>query len=157
MGDRVRVYFGEPTPIEPVDQHLQAPKSDRLFFISPPPSPPHGWEMRNEEPPNKDVHADDLATALAKLHAKQRDPVSPTSPVEMMTETPGREVEVRRQRSGSTTIVYDPEHHGNSPNLPAIAVEDTTDSPGDLTPMEGVEKPKLFHTARPPVELIADD
>ena len=53
MGERVRVYYGEPTPINPVDQHLAAPESQKLFFISPPPSPPHGWQMRNEEPPNK--------------------------------------------------------------------------------------------------------
>ncbi|KAF2089781.1 Calcipressin-domain-containing protein [Saccharata proteae CBS 121410] len=152
MGDRIRVYFGTHTPLNPTDQHLPLPKSDKLFFISPPPSPPHGWEMRNEDPPNKEVHAEDLASALAKLHARadipsptqsEFDP-KPTSPV------------VNRQRSGSSTIVYHPEDHGDSPDLPAIAVEDTTESPGDLSPMDGVEKKMFCHTSRPPVELMQD-
>jgi len=154
MGCRVRVYFGEPTPINPTkDQHLQAPKSDKLFFISPPPSPPHGWEMRNEGPPNKEVHAEDLAAALAKLHARaQPEPMSPADDMHLDGERkPGSQ---RRQRSGSSTYVYCPEDHGDSPDLPAIAVEDmTTESPAELSPMEGIER-KIAHTARPPVELM---
>ena len=49
--------------------------------------------------------------------------------------------------------MYHPEDHGHSPQLPAISVEDTTESPGDLSPMEGVER-KFAHTSRPPVELM---
>jgi len=154
MGCRVRVYFGKPTPITPLkDQHLQAPKSDKLFFISPPPSPPHGWEMRNEGPPNKEVHAEDLAAALAKLHARAH--AEPISPVDDMQLDGDRKAGAqRRQRSGSSTYVYCPEDHGDSPDLPAIAVEDmTTESPAELSPMEGIEG-KFVHTARPPVELM---
>lgn len=109
-----------------------------------------GWEMRDEEPPNKDVHADDLAAALSKLHARPApdealtQDVGPTSPAG---------TRVNRQRSGTGTVVYDPQDHGHSPDLPAIAVEDTSDSPGDMSPMEGVEK-KFVHTSRPPVELM---
>lgn len=148
LGNRVRVYFGAATKIETGDQHLQAPKSDKLFFISPPPSPPMGWEMRDEEPPNKEVHAEDLAAALSKLHARPgpddalNDEARPTSAPR-----------VGRQRSGTGTIVYDPQDFGDSPLLPAIAVEDTSASPEDMSPMEGVEK-KFVHTARPPVELM---
>ncbi|EOD45075.1 Calcipressin [Neofusicoccum parvum] len=155
MGDRVRVYFGTHTPLNPTDQHLPLPKSDKLFFISPPPSPPHGWEVRNEEPPNKEVHAEDLAAALAKLHA--RPDALPQSPVdsEMDGKSPISPIDVsKRQRSGSATIVYHPEDHGDSPDLPAIAVEDTTASPGEMTPMEDVQRPILAHTSRPPVELM---
>ncbi|KAF2100094.1 calcineurin binding protein-like protein [Rhizodiscina lignyota] len=150
MGCRIRVYFGVPTPLEPTDQHLQAPKSDKLFFISPPPSPPAGWEMRNEGPPNKDVHAEDLSHALSRLTARRapdEDSEMADSPADERTSSPPR------QRSGSTTIVYHPQHHGHSPDLPAISVEDTTISPGDLTPME-VDKKPFLHTARPPVELM---
>ncbi|KAJ9619284.1 hypothetical protein H2203_008613 [Taxawa tesnikishii (nom. ined.)] len=82
LGNRVRVYFGEPTRLDTGDQHLAAPQSQKLFFISPPPSPPHGWEMRNEEPPNKDVHADDLAAALSKLHARPAPDEALRSPTE---------------------------------------------------------------------------
>lgn len=147
LGYRVRVYFGAETKIDVGDQHLQAPKSDKMFFISPPPSPPMGWEMRNEEPPNKEVHADDLATALAQLQARP----APDAALKQDQDDPVRKI--IRTRSGSTTIVYQPEDHGHSPDLPAIAVEDTTATPGDMSPMEDVEK-KFIHTSRPPIELM---
>ncbi|KAF2190788.1 Calcipressin-domain-containing protein [Zopfia rhizophila CBS 207.26] len=155
MGCRVRVYFGLSTPLNPSDQHLPLPKSDKLFFISPPPSPPMGWEMHNEDAPNKIVHAEDLAAALARLHADHTEYPSPTdlSPI------------VQRRRTGSSTVVYHPDDHGDNPNLPAIAVEDTTESPTAMTPtdmMEGIEGPiaqhkaqgKVVSTARPPVEFM---
>lgn len=104
--------------------------------------------MRNEEPPNKEVHADDLVVALAKLHARPAadqalyDDVEGRTPV---SATSGG-------RSRSSTLVFDPQEHGNSPDLPAIAVEDTTDSPMPLSPVDG--KKEFIHTARPPVELM---
>jgi hypothetical protein len=158
MGYRVRVYFGMNTPLNPSDQHLPLPKSDRLFFISPPPSPPMGWEMKEEDAPNKIVHPEDLAAALARLHAHPQNEA--LSPVESDPSPIGR------RRTGSTTIVYHPEDHGDSPNLPAIAVEDTTETPGILTPtdaMEGIEGPiqsqkaqgKTLSTARPPIEFMS--
>lgn len=160
MGCRVRAYFGLNTPLNPSDQHLPLPKSDKLFFISPPPSPPMGWEMRNEDAPNQIVHAEDLAEALAKLHADHRE--YPSLADEM---NPELNPLVRRRRTGSSTIVYHPEDHGDSPDLPAIAVEDTTESPTIMTPtdaMEGIEGPiqiqkaqgKFVSTSRPPVELM---
>lgn len=147
MGNPCRIYFGTNTPIEHRDAHLALPDAGKLFFISPPPSPPHGWEMKMEDAPNKQVHAEDLAEALAKLHARPRaradsDVVSPAS-----DEEGGH-----RKRSGSSTMIYDPAEHGGSPALPAIAVEDFTDEPESLT----IEKPILAHTARPPVELMHD-
>ncbi|KAF2741058.1 Calcipressin-domain-containing protein [Polyplosphaeria fusca] len=159
MGCRIRVYFGLNTPLNPTDQHLPLPKSDKLFFISPPPSPPMGWEMHNEDAPNKIVHAEDLAAALARLHADHTDAPSPTSD---SIETSHL---MQRRRTGSSTFVYHPEDHGDSPNLPAISVEDTTESPIALTPsdrMEGIEGPiaqqkaqgVTTSTARPPVELM---
>jgi hypothetical protein len=150
LGNRVRVYFGQNTRVDIGDQHLQAPKSQKLFFISPPPSPPMGWEMRNEDPPNKEVHAEDLAAALANLHTR---PSANEALHEDNNEASMSRV-ANRQRSRSSTLVYHPSDHGDSPNLPAIAVEDTSESPGDLSPVEGVET-KFPHTARPPVELMA--
>jgi hypothetical protein len=145
MGERVKVYFGQPTPLETKDEHLPLPDAGKLFFISPPPSPPHGWEMKLEDAPNKQVHAEDLAEALAKLHAKPRTdlPASPTSE---------GEGGVGRQRSGSSTTIYNPSEHGHSPNLPAISVEDMTGE-SEISPIE-TEKPILAHTSRPPVELM---
>ncbi|KAF9737884.1 hypothetical protein PMIN06_004276 [Paraphaeosphaeria minitans] len=156
MGCRVRVYFGVNTPLNPSDQHLPLPKSDKLFFISPPPSPPMGWEMRNEDAPNQIVHAEDLADALANLHADHREPPSPTDD--------DLSPRVKRRRTGSSAIIYHPEDHGDSPHLPAIAVEDTTASPTIMTPdeMDDIEGPisvqkasgKFVSTSRPPVELM---
>lgn len=151
FGHRVRVYFGEPTPTELLsekDRHLQAPRASKQFFISPPPSPPHGWESKEEDPPNKEVHAEDLAIALDKL-SRRTDNMSPVdaSPI---SPTKG----AARNRSSSTTILYQPEQHGNSPGLPAIAVEDLTGSPDDWDEEEELLQKPLVHTSRPPVELM---
>lgn len=120
-----------------------------------------GWEVQNEEAPNKIVHAEDLASALAKLHAHHID-----DPTYAMDEGMPPSPITRRRRTGSSTIVYDPQDHGDSPNLPAIAVEDTTETPMQLSPnddaMEGIEGPisqqkaqgKTLSTARPPIELM---
>lgn len=151
MGERVKVYFGQPTSIETKDEHLPLPDAGKLFFISPPPSPPHGWEMKLEDAPNKQVHAEDLAEALAKLHARPNTdlPASPISPAD------GEEGKTWRQRSGSSTTIYNPTEHGHSPNLPAISVVDLTmaGEGEEISPIE-VEKPIFAHTSRPPVELM---
>lgn len=145
MGERVKVYFGQPTPIETKDEHLTLPDAGKLFFISPPPSPPHGWQMKLEDAPNKQVHAEDLAEALAKLHHRPVYTDFPSSPI---SDSEGE----GRKRSGSSTMIYHPGDHGDSPALPAIAVEDFTDEPSPVEP----ERTILAHTARPPVELMND-
>ena len=70
----MKIYFGASTPLigpyassDTPDAHLQAPSLGKLMFISPPPSPPCGWEVREEDPPNKTTHAEDLIAALAGL------------------------------------------------------------------------------------------
>ncbi len=40
-----------------------------------------GWEVREEEPPNKDVVASDLAEALVKLSGKMHSADADTSPI----------------------------------------------------------------------------
>ena len=153
LGHRIRVYFGQETKLTlPEDQHLKAPSTGKLFFISPPPSPPHGWESREEEPPNKEVHADDLTTALHKLNARADNQHNEYASVDSTS----ARAEANRQRSDSRTIVYHPVEQGHSPDLPAIAVEDMSESPSPVTPtfeMDAAPKP-LLHTARPPVELM---
>jgi hypothetical protein len=146
MGERVKVYFGSATSIETKDEHLNLPDAGKLFFISPPPSPPHGWEMKLEDAPNKLVHAEDLAEALAKLHHKPRTDL-PASPM-----SDGEDAANGRARSGSSTTIYNPREHGGSPGLPAIEVHDLTGE-NEFSPIE-FEKPILAHTSRPPVELM---
>jgi len=142
----VRIYFANHTNLSPTAKHLAAPKLDKQFFISPPPSPPHDWESRLEEAPNKTVHAEDLAAALSKLHA------SAPTPVDTIMEDASSSA-AGRMRSQSVTVVYHPDQHGSNPNLPAINVEDTefVESPSNEGAMD---VPHGFHTARPPVELM---
>ncbi|GAO16519.1 uncharacterized protein UV8b_06151 [Ustilaginoidea virens] len=151
IGDRCRVYFGQPTSTEAKNEHLTLPDAGKLFFISPPPSPPHGWEVRLEDAPNKLVHAEDLAEALARLHTnKAQGPDSPVSPVD-------GSIPAGRTRSSSSTLIYRPEEHGSSPDLPAVFVEDMTGEPDEMSPVESTSsRPIMAHTSRPPVELMHD-
>jgi len=155
MGERCLVYFGRPTSLDEADMHLALPDAGKLFFISPPPSPPHDWEMRLEGAPNKQVHAEDLADALAKLHQAHRaQEASPVSPVDKDDGAPGPG-QFRGTRSRSSTLIYQPGDHGSSPDLPAIAVEDTTED--DDIDESTEERPIMAHTSRPPVELMEVD
>lgn len=155
MGDRARVYFGEHTPVEPIDQHLHAPESKKLFFISPPPSPPHGWEIKNESPPNATIVAEDLAHALAKLNCNTR-PYQDTNAKETGLSgdatSPGG---FRRPRSASSVVLFEPEQQEDGTSMPGISVDDYTDSGEEMSPVSPVD-PTNFHTSRPPIELIND-
>jgi len=162
LGERCAVYFGRPTPLDaPADVHLALPDAGKLFFISPPPSPPHDWEARLEGAPNKQVHAADLADALARLHkshgpAAASPAASPVSPAVDDPNAPPGPGHMRKTRSRSSTLIYQPSDHGSSPGLPAIAVEDTTEDDDDEEP-EAEGRPLMAHTARPPVELMEVD
>ncbi|QGI75486.1 hypothetical protein CEK25_000392 [Fusarium fujikuroi] len=103
--------------------------------------------MRLEDAPNKLVHAEDLADALAKLHHRpgpmDEDQDSPVTPPD--SALPGR------TRSRSSTLIYKPEDAAST--MPAVIVDDMTDEPEEVSPVEQ-SKPILAHTARPPVELM---
>lgn len=168
-----KCYFGEPTPIGDTMKFLERPDAGRLFFISPPPSPPVGWESKAEDPPNKQVHADDLAAKLSNLTGKMV-----SEPAEMEEQVTAEELKAikasptatsphRRawgsmasitdidspikMRSRSSTLIYDPKEHGESPGLPAVVVETEDDSEVEL---DDEAKSPMAHTMRPPVELI---
>lgn len=167
-----KCYFGEPTPIDNEKKYLERPDAGKLFFISPPPSPPVGWESRMEDPPNKEVHADDLAAKLSKLTGKLENPESPiegqvqvtaeelaklkTSPhrralsaVSLDDYSPSQGTP--KMRSRSSTLIYDPKLHGESPNLPAVTLE--TEDGSDVE-LDTESKSPMAHTSRPPVELM---
>ncbi|PGH23529.1 hypothetical protein AJ80_02483 [Polytolypa hystricis UAMH7299] len=179
---RPKVYFGEHTPFEDEEGRkkklLEAPQIQKLFFISPPPSPPHGWMLRQEDPPNKEVHASDLAEALERLDTlgeafgaqfdQSADPDTPVSMSDVQMHGTNKDnlrthtwpVSASRERSGSATIIYHPEAHGSNSDLPAVMVEDTSISADDLSPemdispIEQAPRRIIAHTTRPPVELI---
>lgn len=75
----LRVYRGDPIPVslpspgaDGDSNHLKPPPLEKNFLISPPGSPPVGWEPIKEEPPNAAPLADDLIAALKKLQVKER-------------------------------------------------------------------------------------
>lgn len=151
MGHRMRIYFGTHTPVNPpTDQHLQAPESQKLFFISPPPSPPVGWESRNEEPPNTVIMPEDLASALSKLTWNTAE-ASIASPVEGKEESVSQLI--RRQRSGSSTVLFEPTNQGGM-TVPGVTVDDFSDDES-TSPITNSAN-GITHTARPPVETIHD-
>ncbi|KAH9170817.1 Calcipressin [Lactarius sanguifluus] len=64
----LRVFRADPTPkTPPGGAHLRPPAIEKNFLISPPGSPPVGWEQVVEEPPNSTPLAEDLIAALRKL------------------------------------------------------------------------------------------
>lgn len=61
----INCYFAQPvTPIDVEDRHLQPPALTKQFLISPPASPPVGWEPREEGEP---LVNHDLLAAIANL------------------------------------------------------------------------------------------
>ena len=162
--DAVRIYFGEHTPVAGVDaaedQSLHPPSLGKLLFISPPPSPPCGWEIREEDPPNKDVHAEDLQRALAGLNGVDAacEPQTPISDEEREElERQGGWGKRRGRKGTGGTVVYHPRVHGDREDLPAVTVEDTTEEGDEEGVESGEGAPKvLTKTARPPVELMGD-
>ncbi|KAK0525586.1 hypothetical protein OC834_005110 [Tilletia horrida] len=68
-GSSMRVYFGPPSYVLASDAEdaLAVPSTDKNFLISPPGSPPVGWEPIREDPPNRDTLAWDLIKALGEL------------------------------------------------------------------------------------------
>ena len=170
-----KCYFGEPTPIGDEKKYLDRPDAGRLFFISPPPSPPVGWEAKHEDPPNKQVHAEDLVSKLEKLSSKMTSPTADeSSEDESKTQYTAEALQKlkatrtqalsgisadnsptglspKKHRSRSSTLIYDPKVHGDSPALPAVMLETEDDSEVEL---EAPAKKIIAHTSRPPVELI---
>ena len=73
----LRVFRADPNPLIrreerswiPQTNYLRPPAIEKNFLISPPGSPPIGWEAVKEDPPNATPLAEDLIHALRKLQA----------------------------------------------------------------------------------------
>jgi Calcipressin len=75
----LRVYFADRSPIRfdasaPDVNYLKVPELEKNFLISPPGSPPVGWEPVREDPPNPTPLADDIMAALRHLQLMQKSP-----------------------------------------------------------------------------------
>jgi len=74
----MRVYRSDPNPIltpssfSSSSHLLHPPPIEKNFLISPPGSPPVGWEPIREDPPNAAPLADDLIAALRKLQMREK-------------------------------------------------------------------------------------
>ena len=71
------MYRAEPTPLDQLTNPdlLRPPQLEKNFLISPPGSPPVGWEQVREDPPNSTPLADDLIAALRRLQVEQDGPI----------------------------------------------------------------------------------
>jgi len=119
-----------------------------------------GWESRDEEPPNKEVHAEDLASALARVNEGNAKRWENEGESVRKASVVGHRASGSGMRSRSSTIVFDPADHGaGAVGLPAIAVDDFADE-GEEDEDVDMEDAGLgggripVHTARPPVELM---
>lgn len=122
----LRVYFGENTPLHQCTEYLLPPELEKNWLISPPGSPPVGWEQVREVGPNKAVLPEDLFHALVGIQKGGQDWEDDE------LEDPGESSSSSSSLLVPTTtflITHDP----NSPNqpssdLPQIMVQDF-DSP----------------------------
>lgn len=81
FGKSIRAAFTHPTPLynECGQQYLELPSPGRLFFISPPPSPPAGWVSTMEEEPNTETFHTDLHEALLDVQNKVEGEFTPNN------------------------------------------------------------------------------
>lgn len=118
--------------------YLRPPKQDKNFLISPPGSPPIGWEPIREEPPNATPLADDLMVALKKLKLQE----------DSRHRAPGLEVLIAPEDDGVgiSVFVEDCDVGGEEP-------EDREEDwvYGQMTPAQARWKP--IPTAMPPVAM----
>jgi len=132
----LRVYNGPHTPDLLLEHpslnahtHLPVPISDKNFLISPPGSPPVGWEQIREDPPNAETLADDLMRALTSLGQVDRPDEPPQS---------SRVIEVV-QPTFEDVVILD---MGPDADVPTVRV-----SPS-LTPNESSSGISLLNTPR---------
>lgn len=151
----LRVFRGTPTPTtlqpiqpaadedDPYDNgegpviqwyspyHLRPPVPAKNFLISPPGSPPIGWEPREEDPPNASPLADDLIMALEILQQKREreERGEDTSAVEFVIgrkKRPGSPILEPRPKS-APQLEIEVEFHDNHPGEITVRVEDWCD------------------------------
>jgi len=69
------------SPCTDVDAHLHVPPAEKQFLISPPASPPVGWEQPKEDKPVVDY---DLLSAMASLSPGESHELHPSKQVTML-------------------------------------------------------------------------
>ena len=147
----LRVYRADPTPIEDDETHehnhyLRPPVNEKNFLISPPGSPPVGWEQIREDPPNDTPLANDLMTALRKLEIQ----------AENERRGPGPEVLLEPEEGvGISVCVEDCDAEYSTVQ---VTNEEEDWAYGEMAPSRTRWKPApaaMIPTAMPPVSISA--
>lgn len=121
--------------------YLRPPKHEKNFLISPPGSPPVGWEPIVEEPPNATPLADDLMAALKRLKVQE----------ENRNRAPGLEVLIAPEEDGVGISVFVEDCDvGDGDEAQEDREEDWVY--GQTTPAQARWKP--IPTAMPPVAAM---
>lgn len=149
----LRVYRADPTPIESDETHehnhyLRPPVNEKNFLISPPGSPPVGWEQIREDPPNSTPLAHDLSVALRKLELQ----------AEQERRGPGLEVLLEADEDGVGISVCVEDCDAVDNGLVQITADDEDWAYGDMAPSRMRWRPTpaaMPPTALPPVAISA--
>lgn len=111
---KITCYFAQPvTPV--TNKYLKPPKPFKQFLISPPPSPPAGWEPRAEGEP---LVNHDLLAALANLTPGESHELHPQS-----TEHPGIIIHTAKVHADVETEMDDDSDMGGQASLKGVIVQ----------------------------------
>jgi Calcipressin len=106
---------------------LQVPELEKNWLISPPGSPPVGWQQIREDPPNRTVLPHDLSHALMSLNDELEDDFKLDADAEFEAESMD-DLVAESSPSSSSPQVYvickDEGHDVNGHELPHITVQD---------------------------------
>lgn len=164
----LRLYRGEMTSLEPPSEesrHLQVPAQTKNFLISPPGSPPIGWEQIEEEAPNTASLAADLVAALNRLqHSQEQDEESGQTSAGS-TRSDGKRVlldtekdaDLHRPRrgharteSGSLLILLEDADRGRSGSRTPDEVVEMLDPRHEMSSSRGGSPPRRLPQSRAP-------
>ncbi|KAH6564227.1 hypothetical protein BASA50_007361 [Batrachochytrium salamandrivorans] len=175
LGMELRIYYGQHTDLSQLNpdgtmlqQLLQVPVSDRNFLLSPPGSPPVGWEQPMETTPALGGHAETFALSTLSL-AEFRldggievdlDSDNPNPQEEDLTHSSeesmtsdGRQLEILKfGTSSSITNSGQMSVDGNALALPAIIIEPPLCSDGTIG-LTATTQCEHITNAKPPVQL----
>lgn len=136
----LRLYHGVHTNVDDEVDHLPVPHTTKNFLISPPGSPPEGWEPVEEEPPNATALAADLLAALQRLQLNRARPTDRPG-VQLIMAPEDDEDELMESPSDShadTVVVPAPSKAGLTVYLEDHDFKEEADEDGSgaLTPTE---------------------